>query len=474
MSEKDQVVSRTVMPFSPGALVSGKYRIERALGQGGMGCVVLAKHEQLNQQVALKFMHAWLANRSPNGAARFLDEARTAARIRSDHVARVSDTGTLDDGSPYMVMEYLEGEDLEALLEERRCLPVSLAIDYALQVSEGLGDAHAVGIVHRDLKPSNLFVARQSDGSVRVKLLDFGISKMRAGQLSPVDIGIASSQPCGSPLYMAPEQMRSSNIVDERVDIWSLGVILYEMLAATPPFLGNTVPEICARVLNEPPEPLRTLRSDLPDAVEAAVMQCLEKDPCRRFQSVAAFARVLAPFGGPNSQAAATRLERMAQERERRTVQTSDASEPPTVPLRTLLARPVLRRVGALILIAIAGALVVGIGLFIARNSAVRKAKDRTVPSATAAPSAMPSSNPTSGPIQSETALGTMTVPSASTSDRLRLLPSFANAAAEKKPTATPARTATTSAASVGTSKAEATGTNNAEPIGTSGFGGRE
>ncbi len=464
MSEKDQVVARTAMPFAPGTVVSGKYRIERALGQGGMGCVVLATHEQLNHQVALKFMHAWLASRSPHGAARFLDEARTAARIRSDHVARVSDTGTLDDGSPYMVMEYLEGEDLEALLEERRCLPVSLAIDYALQVSEGLAAAHAVRIVHRDLKPANLFVARQSDGSVRIKLLDFGISKMRAGQLSPVDIGITNSQPCGSPLYMAPEQMRAPNVVDQRVDIWSLGVILYEMLAATPPFLGNTVPEICARVLNAPPEPLRTLRADLPDAVEAAVMQCLEKDPCRRFQSVAALARVLAPFGGPDARAIAARLERVAQEREQRIGQTSVDSTPV----------PVFRKTRALVLVATAGALIVGIGFLLARNSAARKSNDRAAPSAFATTAVTPSSNAISSPIPSETALTTVTVPSASSSGRLRLSPPITNAAAERKPTSTQAHAATINGAPVGTSNTGSAGTSNAEPIGTSGFGGRE
>lgn len=319
MSETREVLPGLSMPFRPGSMVAGKYRIERPLGQGGMGYVVLARHVQLDQAVALKFMHAWRANESPESAARFLDEARAAARIRSDHVARVSDTGTLDDGSPYMVMEYLEGQDLEALLQARRHLPVPLAIAYAMQASEGLGEAHAAGIVHRDLKPSNLFLARQTDGSVRIKLLDFGISKMAGVPSGSSAVRDVHSTLCGSPLYMAPEQMRSSGDADQRADIWAMGVVIYEMLAATPPFVADTVEEICSRVFDDSPAPLRGRRADVPLALEAAVMQCLEKDPGRRFQSVAALARALAPFGTAETRAIAERIERIARGPEIRT-----------------------------------------------------------------------------------------------------------------------------------------------------------
>jgi serine/threonine protein kinase len=310
MNATSEGVSGPSMPFSPGTLVAGKYRIERVLGQGGMGYVVLARHVQLDQPVALKFMHAWLATGSPEGAARFLGEARAAARIQSDHVARVSDTGTLEDGSPYMVMEYLEGQDLEAMLQERRHLPVSLAIAYAIQASQGLGEAHAAGIIHRDLKPSNLFLARQTDGSIRVKLLDFGISKMVAGANGVTEFGEANWVH-GSPLYMAPERMRSPADADQRADIWALGVVLYEMLAASPPFVGDTVDEICAGVFDRSPPSLRAIRADVPAVLEAAVMQCLEKDPRRRFQTVTALARALAPFGTPDARATAARIDRI-------------------------------------------------------------------------------------------------------------------------------------------------------------------
>ena len=332
MSNKVEVLSAVSIPFLPGTLVAGKYRIERPLGQGGMGYVVLARHVQLDQLVALKFMHAWLANESPRAAARFLGEARAAARIRSDHVARVTDTGTLEDGSPYMVMEYLEGQDLDSLLQERKALPVSMAISYALQASEGLGEAHAAGIVHRDLKPSNLFLARQTDGSVRIKLLDFGISKVTSASVSsnpPPEAGDRSSVLFGSPLYMSPEQMRATGSADQRTDIWGLGVVLYEMLTATPPFVGNTLPEIRARVFEEPPVSLRTLRADVPLVLDQAVLQCLEKDPQRRFQSVAALARALAPFGTPEAATAAERIDRIMRRPQRRV---EDAvSEPPDV-----------------------------------------------------------------------------------------------------------------------------------------------
>jgi serine/threonine protein kinase len=278
------------LPFPPGSVLAGKYRVERLLGEGGMGWVVLATHLQLDQRIALKFMHSTQASASPEAVTRFLREARAAARIQSEHVARVSDVGTLDNGAPYLVMEYLEGQDLDSLLGARGSLPVDLAIDYAMQGCEGLAEAHAAGIVHRDLKPANLFLARRSDGSVRVKLLDFGISKMSATP-GGLDGGMTNTQALmGSPLYMAPEQMRSTKNVDLRADIWSMGVIVYEMLAGKSPFGGDTLPEICARILAEPPAPLRARKPEVPPALEAAVMRCLEKEASERFPDVAALA----------------------------------------------------------------------------------------------------------------------------------------------------------------------------------------
>jgi serine/threonine protein kinase len=334
MSDKIHFSAGPSMPFVPGVVVDGKYRLERPIGRGGMGFIVLGRHVQLDQPVAVKFMHAWLAHTVPKGAARFLDEARAAACLQSDHVARVSDTGTFQ-GSPYMVMEYLEGETLEALLQRQPLLPVALAVRYALQACEGLAEAHAAGIVHRDLKPANLFVARQHDGSVRIKLLDFGISKMVGGAKGPNPAWDASDPAeaeemngalCGSPLYMAPEQMLSSSKTDPRTDIWALGVVLYEMLVGVRPFLGETLAELCSRVMDPRPEPLRTMRPEIPVVLESAVMQCLQKDPGRRFQNVSALAHALASGWPGGTRVAAARIDRIAHGR-RTTISRPDPME---------------------------------------------------------------------------------------------------------------------------------------------------
>ncbi len=300
------------MPYPPGTVLAGKYRVDRLLGEGGMGWVVVATHLQLEQRVALKFMRTSHATASPDAVARFLREARAAARIQSDYVARVSDVGTLENGAPYLVMEYLEGRDLDSLLQSSGTLPVVEAIDYAMQACEGLGEVHSAGIVHRDLKPANLFLARRSDGSVRVKLLDFGISKVSALPGGASDGGMTSTQALmGSPLYMAPEQMRSSKAVDGRADIWSLGVILYEMLGGRSPFNGDTLPMVCARIMAEAPDPLRELRREVPSGLEGVVMRCLEKEASRRYQDVAALAQALAPYGQADARTVADRIGRV-------------------------------------------------------------------------------------------------------------------------------------------------------------------
>ncbi len=317
------------MPFPPGTVVAGgKYRVNRLLGEGGMGWVVVATHLQLEQRVALKFMRSAT---NPEAVARFLREARAAARIQSEHVARVSDVGTLENGLPYLVMEYLEGEDLSQLIEAKGALPEYLALDYAIQACEGLAEAHAAGIVHRDLKPANLFLARRTDGSVRVKLLDFGISKLAPAAGSQPEINMTSTQGLmGSPLYMSPEQMRSSRSVDQRADIWSMGTIIYEMLAGRSPFDGTTLPEVCAHILADEPGSLLALQPELSPELEAVVMRCLEKKPERRYPDVASLARALAPFGTDEIRSTADRIGRVT--RAKRADVQEPASEPAAVP----------------------------------------------------------------------------------------------------------------------------------------------
>lgn len=286
---------------SRGQLLAGKYRVEQVLGVGGMGAVVAAHHLQLDTKVAIKFLlPQTLGNR--DAVARFAREARAAVKIKSEHVARVLDVGTLEDGAPYMVMEYLQGADLSALLRDRGPLPVPEAIDFVLQASEAIAEAHSLGIVHRDLKPANLFCIRTADGRPSIKVLDFGISKMSAGaETASHGVMTQTSAVMGSPFYMSPEQMVETRDVDARTDIWALGVILYELLAGKVPFSGETVPEVCARIAARSPPPLRDLRADVPAELEAVVSKCLEKDRQQRYRDIAELAAALFPFAPPRA-----------------------------------------------------------------------------------------------------------------------------------------------------------------------------
>lgn len=273
-----------------GELVAGKYRVERVLGQGGMGAVLSARHEQLGQAVALKVLHP-TACESEESVARFMREAQLAAALESDHVVRIFDVGTLEDGVPFMVMERLLGEDLGQVLERRGPLPVEAAVECVYQATLGVADAHAAGFVHRDLKPSNLFLTRRRDGSAWVKVLDFGISKAMTDSVG--DIHLTRTRTIvGSPLYMSPEQVRNSKRVDLRSDLWSLGVILHELLSGKPPFDGETLPGVCARIAADPPDPLG--RDDVPDELRELLDRCLQKDPDRRFGSALELSEALA------------------------------------------------------------------------------------------------------------------------------------------------------------------------------------
>ncbi|HVU00289.1 MAG TPA: serine/threonine-protein kinase [Polyangiaceae bacterium] len=284
-------------PVEPGTVLAGKYRIDHVLGEGGMGVVVLATDQQLERRVAIKFLLPEYAQHQ-EASARFLREARAAVKIQSDHVARVIDVGTLDTGSPYMVMEYLEGKDLAGVLEDRQTLPVEEAVAHVLEACDAIAEAHSVGIVHRDLKPANLFLAKQPDGSARIKVLDFGISKATVTSSTGIDPSLTrTSSMMGSPLYMSPEQMKSAKNVDPRTDVWALGIILYELLTGQPPFYAESIPELSAKVLLDEPAPIRGSRPDVPEELQAVVMRALAKDPAARFPTVADLAGALAPYG---------------------------------------------------------------------------------------------------------------------------------------------------------------------------------
>jgi serine/threonine-protein kinase len=282
------------MPVAEGEIIAGKYRIDLILGKGGMGVVVGATHLQLRQRVAIKFL---AANAPPDAAARFLREARAAARLRSEHVARVIDVGELPSGAPFMVMEYLDGADLSHVVRERGQLGIEEAVEYVLHACEAITEAHAAGIVHRDLKPANLFLTTGAAGRPTVKVLDFGISKELAAEPGeePELALTRSTAMLGSPLYMSPEQMKSSRTVDVRADVWSLGAILYELITGRVPFLALTFPELILMVNRDDPPRPSELRADVPKPLEEAILRCLEKDPARRFPSVAELAKTIAP-----------------------------------------------------------------------------------------------------------------------------------------------------------------------------------
>jgi serine/threonine protein kinase len=290
-----------------GTVLGGKYVVEGILGRGGMGVVVAARHRALDQRVAIKCLlpHALTL---ADVVERFAREARAAAKIEGEHVARVIDVGRFEDGTPYMVMEHLQGHDLSVELEQRGTIPPSDAIRYVLETCEALAQAHAMRIVHRDLKPSNLFLAQQPGRRPIIKVLDFGISKV-------VDPGAHSltktSSVLGTPYYMSPEQLLSSKSVDERSDIWSLGVVLYELVIGQPPFAGETAHEIIAKIVQNAPQPPRSLRPDLPPALEAVILQCMRTNVDERFANVAQLAAALMPCGAPSDRESVTAIARV-------------------------------------------------------------------------------------------------------------------------------------------------------------------
>ena len=320
------------MQFSPGDVVGGKFRVERTLGEGGMGIVVCATHLALGQLVALKFMqkHALL---DPEIRSRFMREARAASKLKSTHAARVLDVGALDDGAPYIVMEYLEGLDLSTLLKKRGRLPAPEAAEYVIQACEALAEAHSHGIIHRDLKPANLFLTTGTTGRPLVKVLDFGVSKVlrdrslpelpgvdldstmpggkpRPGAFDPGDSVVTRvTDLLGSPNYMAPEQIHSARDADAQSDVWSLGVILYRLVSGIIPFSGGTQEELIYQVTRGPIAPLRDYVATLPAGFDLVVAKCMERDKSRRFASVSELARALAPYAAGS---AAPSLERIA------------------------------------------------------------------------------------------------------------------------------------------------------------------
>ena len=291
-----------------GDVIAGKYQVERILGIGGMGIVVAAHHMQLDEKVAIKLLRPEVAAK-PDILTRFEREARAAVKIKSEHVARVIDVGRLDSGAPYMIMEYLEGGDLKAWLRDRGPMDAAQAAEFVLQVCEAVAEAHALGIVHRDLKPANLFCIKRADGLLSIKVLDFGISKTSASRSSRPDFDVTSTGAVvGSPVYMSPEQLKSSRGVDSRTDIWSLGIILYELVAGRVPFLAASLTELAIDIATVAPPPLRDLQPELPPGFEDVVRRCLVKERDDRTQNVGELAIALRDFAPKRAMASVERI----------------------------------------------------------------------------------------------------------------------------------------------------------------------
>lgn len=275
--------------LEPGHLIAGRYRVVRQLGIGGMGTVYEAQHLELGRVVAVKVLHPQMG-RSGDMAARFMREARSAAQIGHPGIVQVFDLGT-DGNTPFLVMEKLEGEELAARIERAHPLPVASVVQIGIDLCDALAAAHEHGIIHRDLKPPNVFLARQGRHQDVVKVLDFGIAKLMQGA---DDIKTRTGQVFGTPMYMAPEQLRDSKDVDQRTDVYAIGCVLFQALAGRPPFDASTYPDLVFRICAAPRPKLWEIRADVPRALSEIVERAMAVQAQDRFASAAELGAALA------------------------------------------------------------------------------------------------------------------------------------------------------------------------------------
>jgi len=277
--------------LQPGTVLDGKYNIERQIGAGGMGAVYEATHTAIGRTVAIKTLHLAYAG-DEQLVERFHREAQMAGSIGHDNICEVTDIGTAADGTPYLVMPLLAGGALADVLEGPEMLPIPRLIDIVAQTLSALQAAHEARIVHRDLKPDNIFVTKIGDRRDFVKLLDFGISKLldQDAVLQLTQTGTV----LGTPFYMAPEQAKGSKEIDHRVDLYAIGVILYEALTGKRPFEGDTYNEIMYKIIAEDYQPPSQLNPQVPPQLEQIVLKAMAREPEARFQTAAEMRRALA------------------------------------------------------------------------------------------------------------------------------------------------------------------------------------
>jgi serine/threonine protein kinase len=280
-------------PPPAGAVIDDKFVVSELIGSGGMGVVIAARHRALGRLVAIKFLHPEFAS-SPEIVQRFLREARATSRLKSEHVVGIIDVGTLPSGIPYFVMEHLTGTDLATQLQKHGPLGIDEVLDYVLQALEAIAEAHRAGVVHRDLKPANLLLTTREDDSDFIKVLDFGTSKLLRNDATYHELITRSGSLLGSPLYMSPEQIRNAGEVDARSDIWSLGVVMHELLTGHAPFQGRFLAEIITSICEDDYAP--PAREDLPAELAEILMKCLQKERGQRFQTAEQLARAFLPI----------------------------------------------------------------------------------------------------------------------------------------------------------------------------------
>lgn len=387
------------VPIQEGDIINDAYKVERVIGSGGMAVVVAALDLHIPRRVAIKVLFKRAAG-SPEVLKRFEREQQVVLKLHGEHIARLLDSGIYKN-APYMVMEYLQGSNLAEALRVQGPLPIDQAVEFMLQTCEAVAEAHARDVVHRDLKPGNLFLTRRADGSPCIKVLDFGIAKVLAHDRSAEESTLTKTTTVmGSPFYMSPEQIISPKSVDRPSDIWSMGVILYELIAGKIPFAAKSPERVCARVLNDPPDSLRSHRPDCPEALEAAIVRCLQRQPKNRPADVADFARTIAPFAPKPARSAVSRIERILRQPDiaeayrassHDLVAARDAGDPPEAP--TVYIPAARKGVSSkALLMALFGVVMLGVGFaggLLLRNG----------------PSAPPSAPPLPPPSESTTAV---------------------------------------------------------------------
>jgi len=334
--------------FREGQLIAGRYAIQGVIGAGGMATIVEATHVELGSRVAIKVLNT--LSTSSEAIDRFLREARAIFPLRSENVCRVLDLGRLPEGPPFIVMEFLDGTDFAQAFRTTQ-VPPARAASLILQACRGLGEAHALGIVHRDIKPANLFLTKRSDGTELVKVLDFGISKLRVEGVENLTV---DGQILGTPRYMAPEQFGGTKETDARADVWAIGLVLYKLIAGRLPYTATSIVDIYSEIATRDPEDIRRAVPGIDPALAAVVMRCIERDASKRFadaRELAAALEACAKTAGNEVLAA---------------LPVVPADTPPTIRDEP---PPRRRRTGMIAMVAIGASGIVAVGVYLATRS---------------------------------------------------------------------------------------------------------